>query len=75
MEDHQEPNQAQVEASQSAANAADNIHPSHWEPVKEDINSEQELLEQAAELPSSNAESLHGEEISAQFDGVVPVRA
>ncbi len=75
MEEHQEPNQVQVEGAQSAANAADNIHPSHWEPVKEDIKSAFELQAQAASLPSSNAQSLHGEEIEAQFDGVDPVRA
>ena len=54
MEIKQEPNQVQVEGAQEAANAADNIHPSHWEPAKEDIKSEAELQAQAAELPNSS---------------------
>jgi molybdopterin-dependent oxidoreductase alpha subunit len=75
MDEHQEPNQVKIKGAQEAANAADNINASHWEPVKEDIKSEQELQAQAAELPSSSAESLHGEEIKATFDGVNTVRA
>lgn len=73
MEDHQEPNQVQVEGAQEAANASDRVQPHHYEPAKQDIKSEEELLAQAAELPSNNADSHH--KVEAQFHGVDPVRA
>ncbi|HEY9783606.1 MAG TPA: FdhF/YdeP family oxidoreductase [Leptolyngbyaceae cyanobacterium] len=77
MENRQEHHQVQ-ESAHSAANAADNIHPSHWEPAKSDILSEQELQAQA-DSPlygqyGSESAARHGD-VEAHFDGVDPVRA
>jgi len=75
MEEHQDPNQVQVEGATFAANVADNIQPSHWEPAKEDIKSESELQAQADELPNRNdSTSSHGD-VETQFHGTDPVRA
>ncbi|MBV8886615.1 MAG: hypothetical protein JO235_21830, partial [Chroococcidiopsidaceae cyanobacterium CP_BM_RX_35] len=75
MEGSQDPNQIQVGGAQEAANAADNIHPSHWEPAKEDIETEEELQAQAVELPNRNdSASSHGD-VAAHFHGLYSVRA
>ena len=75
MEIKQEPNQVQIEGAQEAANAADNIHPSHWEPAKQDIKSEAELQAEAAELPNSNNSTGSHGDVETRFHGVEQVRA
>ena len=66
MEDAQEPNQVEVEGAHAAANAADSVQPHHYDPAKQDIQTEEELQAEAAKLPNGDA---------AQFHRVEPVRA
>ena len=74
MKERQEPNHVQVEGAHEAANAADNIHPHHYDPAKQDIKTEEELQAEAAQLRDNNdASSSHGD-VEAQFHGADPVR-
>jgi molybdopterin-dependent oxidoreductase alpha subunit len=44
----------QLEGAHAAANAADQMHPSHWTPGKQDFKSEAELAQEAAAMPNGH---------------------
>jgi len=52
---HKQQEGAQLDGAHAAANEADNAHPSHWTPGKEEIKSESELAREAAAAGTSNA--------------------
>ncbi len=49
---------AQISGADEAANAADNIHPSHWTAGKENLRSEKEIIEEAVAEPHG-ADNAH----------------
>ncbi len=75
MEAKNEQNQVEVEGAHEAANAADNEHPHHYDPAKQDMKTEEELQAEAAELPSSNGSAGSLDVETTHFHGEEPVRA
>ena len=61
MEDRKQQNQVEVEGAHEAANTADNIHPHHYDPAKQDIKTESELQ---AEVTLASGNDPEGNDIS-----------
>lgn len=75
MEDHKEQNQVEVEGAHEAASAADNEHPHHYDPAKQDILTEEELRFKADNPRSNGSPGSQVDVETTHFRGEEPVRA